>query len=61
MVAKRKLNLRGMKQFIKRNSGFPFELEIARRVEAYAAYSYFVLLNYSFEDQDSGEARELDF
>jgi hypothetical protein len=39
-------------------SGYPFELGIARRVEA---YDYLVTPNTSFEDQDTGQAREIDF
>lgn len=61
MVSKRKIQLRGIKQVIENSTGFPFELKVAGRVEAYNDYSYFVEPNYSFEDQDTGEARELDF
>ena len=39
-------------------SGYPFEMQIARRI---GATGYLVDPNYSFEDQDIGVARELDF
>lgn len=47
-----------IEQVLRDKSGYPFELEIARRV---AAAGYTVEPNYSFEDHDSGESRELDF
>jgi hypothetical protein len=46
-----------IKAALEDNSGYPFELEIARRIES---LDYFVEPNYSFEDQDTGVARELD-
>ena len=55
------LDLEQIKQCVENTSGFPFELEIARRVERHADSLYWVQPNFSFEDQDSGEARELDF
>jgi hypothetical protein len=38
-------------------SGYPFELEIARRIES---YGFFVTPNYNFEDHDTGQSREID-
>jgi hypothetical protein len=55
------LNLQNIKQAIEDTSGYPYELEIVRRVETYRKYGYWVEPNYSFEDHDTGEARELDF
>jgi len=55
------LSLRSIQQAIEDTSGYPYELEIARRVETYKKYGYLVEPNYSFEDHDTGEARELDF
>jgi hypothetical protein len=51
----------GIRQVVENTSGYPFELQITRRIEKWRDYEYFVEPNYSFEDQDSGEARELDF
>ena len=50
-----------IKQVLEDTSGYPFELQITRRVEKWEDYGYFVEPNYSFEDQDTGKARELDF
>lgn len=47
-----------LQEILKNKSGYPFELDIARRVDS---AGYFVEPNYSFEDHDTGEARELDF
>ena len=55
------VNLTDIKQAIEDNSGYPFELQIAQRVERYHNYGYYVEPNYSFEDHDTGQARELDF
>jgi len=55
------LSSQSIKQAIEDTSGYPHELEIVRRVETYRKYGYWVEPNYSFEDQDTGEARELDF
>lgn len=52
------IDLKEIKGALEDSSGYPFELEIARRVEA---SEYYVEPNYSFEDQDTGIARELDF
>lgn len=52
------LDIEGMKKGLENHTGYPFELEIARRL---AAHGYLVDPNYSFEDHDSGQARELDF
>ena len=52
------IDLEEIKDALESSSGYPFELEIARRVES---TEYFVEPNYSFEDQDTGVARELDF
>jgi hypothetical protein len=52
------IDLTQIKDALEDNSGYPFELEITRRIEA---REYFVEPNYSFEDQDTGLARELDF
>jgi hypothetical protein len=60
-MAKPKLNLKEIKQAVEKNSGYPFELEIVRRIEMQRGYPYFVEPNYSFEDHDTGKARELDF
>jgi hypothetical protein len=54
------LTPQSIKQAIEDISGYPYELEIVRRVEAYKRYYYWVEPNYSFEDHDTGEARELD-
>jgi len=50
-----------IKQALEDTSGYPFELQIAQRVERWEEYGYYVEPNYSFEDHDTGEARELDF
>lgn len=50
-----------IKRSIKDLTGYPFELEIIRRIETYKDYGYWIEPNFSFEDQDTGEARELDF
>lgn len=50
-----------IKQAIDDISGYPFELEIVRRIEKYEKSHYFIEPNFSFEDHDTGEARELDF
>lgn len=50
-----------IKQSIEDLTGYPFELEIVRRIETYKDYGYWIEPNFSFEDQDTGEARELDF
>jgi len=55
------LNTSQIKQAIDSKSGYPFELDIARRIETDDDYTYLVESNYCFEDQDTGEARELDF
>jgi hypothetical protein len=60
-MAPQALNLSQIKQAVDSKSGYPFELDIARRIETDEDYTYFVESNYSFEDQDTGEARELDF
>lgn len=52
------IDVRQLKDALENQSGYPFELEIARRVEA---CGYYIEPNYSFEDQDTGAARELDF
>lgn len=52
------IDLEEIKDALEDSSGYPFELEIARRVEA---NEYYVEPNYSFEDQDTGISRELDF
>jgi hypothetical protein len=54
-------NPKSMKQAIEDTSGYSYELEIVRRIETYKKYDYWVEPNYSFEDHDTGEARELDF
>lgn len=61
MVPQYSLNLSQIKQEIDNKSGYPFELDIVRRIETDHDYTYFVEPNYSFEDQDTGKARELDF
>lgn len=61
MVPQHLLNLSQIKQEIDNKSGYPFELDIVRRIETDDDYTYFVEPNYSFEDQDTGKARELDF
>ena len=61
MVPLPKYNLDDIKQVLEDTSGYPFELSIVRRVENYEEFGYWVQANYSFEDQDTGEARELDF
>jgi hypothetical protein len=38
-------------------SGYPFELDIARRIES---CGFFVTPNYNFEDHDTGQSREID-
>lgn len=60
-MAQANLSLQNIKQAIEDTSGYPYELEIARRVETYREYGYWVEPNYSFEDHDTGQARELDF
>jgi len=50
-----------IKRSIEDTSGYPFELQIAQRVSKWNEYAYFVEPNYSFEDHDTGKARELDF
>jgi hypothetical protein len=57
-LAATEIDLEEIKKALEDESGYPFELEIARRVEA---SEYYVEPNYSFEDQDTGIARELDF
>ena len=52
-----KLSSQSIKQAIEDISGYPYELEIVRRVEAYKKYYCWVEPNYSFEDHDTGEAR----
>jgi len=52
------IDTKEIKKVLENLTGYPFELEIARRV---AAHGYLVDPNYSFEDHDTGEARELDF
>jgi len=59
-VPQANLSPQSIKQAIEDISGYPYELEIVRRVEAYKKYYYWVEPNYSFEDHDTGEARELD-
>ena len=54
-------DLRRIRQAIEDTSGYPYELDIARRIESCRDYTYLVEPNYSFEDQDTGQARELDF
>lgn len=61
MVPLPNYNFDDIKQVLENTSGYPFELSILRRVENYEKYGYWVQANYSFEDQDTGEARELDF
>jgi hypothetical protein len=56
--SKANIDLEEIKAALEDSSGYPFELEIARRVEA---SEYYVEPNYSFENQDTGTARELDF
>jgi len=60
-VPQANLSLQSIQQAIEDISGYPYELEIVRRVETYKKYGYWVEPNYSFEDHDTGEARELDF
>ena len=55
------LDTNEIKKAVEDISGYPFELQIVRRIENWEEYGYFVQPNYSFEDHDSGEARELDF
>ena len=50
-----------IKQAVEYLSGYTIEFEIVRRLETYRDYGYFLEPNYSFEDHDTGEARELDF
>jgi hypothetical protein len=61
MVREPNLNLDEIRQALENTSGYPYELQIVRRVERYRPYGYVVQPNYSFEDHDTGEARELDF
>ena len=61
MVPQPNMDPQSIKQAIEDLSGYPYELEIVRRIEKYRDYGYWVEPNYSFEDQDTGEARELDF
>jgi len=61
MVPQQPLELNEIQQALDNNTGFPFELEIVRRLEAYKDFYYIVQPNYSFEDHDTGQARELDF
>lgn len=55
------MSLESIKQAIEDTSGYPYEQEVVRRIEVHSEYGYWVEPNYSFEDPDSGEARELDF
>jgi hypothetical protein len=50
-----------IKSGVEETSGFPFELEITQRIARRRKAIYWVQPNFSFEDQDEGEARELDF
>jgi len=50
-----------IKKAVENLSGYPYELEIVKRIEQYKKYGFWVEPNYSFEDHDTGEARELDF
>lgn len=61
MAPQTNMNQKSIKQAIESLSGYPYELEIARRIEKYREYGFWVEPNYSFEDHDTGEARELDF
>ena len=61
MVPQPNLNLSEIKRGIESKSGYPFELDIVRRIETDKNYTYLVEPYYSFQDQDSGKARELDF
>lgn len=58
MVTESNLNIEQMRKALENKSGYPFELEIVRRLEA---CEYLTEPNYSFEDHDTGMARELDF
>jgi hypothetical protein len=61
MVPQPDMDPQVIKKSVEDLSGFPFELEIVRRLEGYKDYGFWVEPNYSFEDHDTGEARELDF
>lgn len=61
MVPQPKYETGLIKRVLEDTSGYPFELEIIRRIEKWADYGCYVEPNISFEDQDTGEARELDF
>lgn len=61
MVPQPNLDPKEIKRGVEDTSGYPFELQIAQRVERWEEYGYFVEPNYSFEDHDTGQARELDF
>jgi|GEM_PF-2071077 len=61
MVPQPNMNLQNMQQAIENLSGYPYELEVVRRLEQYEDTGFWVEPNYSFEDHDTGEARELDF
>ena len=52
------LDIEEIKKALEDQSGYPFELEMVRRVDS---CGYLVSPNYSFEDQDTGQSRELDF
>ena len=61
MAPQPNMNPQNIQQAIESLTGYPYELEIARRIEKYREYGFWVEPNYSFEDHDTGEARELDF
>ena len=61
MVPSPDMSLESIKHAIEDISGYPYEQEIVRRIETHSEYGYWVEPNYSFEDPDTGEARELDF
>jgi hypothetical protein len=52
------LDEQAIEMILRNESGYPFELEIARRM---AEAGYIVEPNYGFQDHDTGQSRELDF
>ena len=56
MTDNRKITSEEIKKAVE-TSGYPFELEIARKIES---HGYFVTPNYNFEDHDTGRSREID-
>ena len=61
MAPQPNMDLQNIKQAVENLSGYPYELEIVKRIEEYWGYGTWIEPNYSFEDHDTGEARELDF